>query len=223
MVREAVSQATRRIEQVELDLNDQVHQARRCIQELKEKRDNFEVQMATTAAVNKQLLFLEEKVSGVSAQTGTLHAPPSPCPVRVRGLARASTAHRVGESLSSGDTDFYNSATWTRAPTPDGGAATGPGCSLLTLPSGPKTPWGHNRQDPYCVAMNGGEALAFLKKKRGQTITSSPPTTRSTRSPRARPTTSQEPPAAAKPTRRRGSRGQAAAAAAAAAVAAIQF
>ncbi|OLP86707.1 DNA repair protein RAD16 [Symbiodinium microadriaticum] len=52
VVREAV-EATRRIEQVELDLNDQVHQARRCIQELKEKRDNF-----------------EEKVSGVSAQTG---------------------------------------------------------------------------------------------------------------------------------------------------------
>ena len=71
VVREAVAQAT---QQVELDLSDQVHQARRCIQELTEKRDSFEVQMARTAAVNKQLLsrvlFLEEKVSALMHQTG---------------------------------------------------------------------------------------------------------------------------------------------------------
>ena len=77
VVREAVAQATQRIEQVELDLNDQGHQARRCIQELTEN------------GVNKQLLsralFLEEKVSVLVHQTGTLHAPPPPCTVGVRG------------------------------------------------------------------------------------------------------------------------------------------
>ena len=89
VVHEAVAQATQRIEQVELDLNDQGHQARRCIQELTEKWDNFEAQMARTAGVNKQLLsrvlFLEEKVSVLVHQTGTLHAPPPPCTVGVRG------------------------------------------------------------------------------------------------------------------------------------------
>ena len=101
VVREAVAQATRKIEQVELDLSDQVHQARRCIQELTEKRDSFEVQMARTAAVNKQLLsrvlFLEEKVSALMHQTGperqqlpSTATPPARGPPKCMSVPRSS-------------------------------------------------------------------------------------------------------------------------------------
>ena len=171
---------------MELDLNDQVRQTGRCIQELTEKRDSFEVQMAGTAAVNKQLLsrvlFLEEKVSALmhqtGAQTGTQHAPASPCTVRVRGLARTSTAHRAGDGLlkplgSPGTLPFSSTATST-TPLPGRGylrqmeeRQRGQAAACLRCQVGPKHHGGHNRQDPHCV--------------------SSPPTTRSTR------TTSREP------------------------------
>ena len=171
--------------------------------------------MAGTAAVNKQLLsrvlFLEEKVSALmhqtGTQTGTQHAPASPCTVRVRGLARTSTAHRAGDGLlkplgSPGTLPFSPMPTST-TPLPGRGhprqreeRQRGQAALCLRCQVGPKHHGGHNRQDPHCVfhgqrAMNGGEALAFLKKKRAQTTTSS----RSTRSPRTRPTTCHEPPA----------------------------
>ncbi|CAE7203530.1 unnamed protein product, partial [Symbiodinium microadriaticum] len=97
------ARATQRIKEVELDLNDQVRQARSCIQALTMKRDNCEVQMN-----------LEEKLSELVHQTGLAHPEREPLCQPIGLTGDIGIPHH---------TDYYNHADKTRAPVPDGGFA----------------------------------------------------------------------------------------------------